>query len=420
MNLILRIVDTGTQVSQEHADVVRDRHIRFANAVSLIVCGYIAQCAALAVYHHQARLMPIYALHFAGIAAVPWLNHQGRPVLASAWFAGVAITLVSLYSVLFGVDSLNFTFLPMIGLLLCFFFSAAERGAIAALTGVTVIAFIAVLAADRVELAAVGPIPDALIAAQRFNSLVGLMGLSVALGAFALVTIARADHDVAVERDNTERLLHNILPRAVATELKATGRAEPRQFDAVTVLFTDFKGFTSIAETLAPAALLDELNTCFAAFDRIVAARGIEKIKTIGDAYLCAGGLPDPATSTAADVVLAALEMQAFMAARKEERQRRAEPCFEMRVGIHTGPVVAGIVGERKFAYDIWGDTVNTASRMKSSGEVGEVNVSEGTYEAVMQRIAAETAATPLRFVPRGKVQAKGKGAMEMYFVRRT
>ncbi|MBK6540212.1 MAG: hypothetical protein IPG10_02795 [Flavobacteriales bacterium] len=208
----------------------------------------------------------------------------------------------------------------------------------------------------------------------------------------------------------SDELLLNILPEEVAEELKSKGHADAKHFDNVTILFTDFKGFTSVAEQLSPTELVEELNTCFKAFDHIITARGIEKIKTIGDAYMCAGGLPVPASSTPAGVVHAALEMQAFMIARKKERDALGKPTFEMRVGIHTGPVVAGIVGVKKFAYDIWGDTVNTASRMESSGEVGQVNISESTYALVKDEPG-------LTFTPRGKVQAKGKGELEMYFV---
>ncbi|MBK6830929.1 MAG: hypothetical protein IPG92_09445 [Flavobacteriales bacterium] len=179
------------------------------------------------------------------------------------------------------------------------------------------------------------------------------------------------------EKERSDELLRNILPDEVAEELKAKGHADAKHFDNVTILFTDFKGFTEASEKLSPQELVEELNTCFKAFDGIITARGIEKIKTIGDAYMCAGGLPVPSSSTPAGVVHAALEMQAFMIARKKERDAARMPFFEMRVGIHTGPVVAGIVGVKKFAYDIWGDTVNTASRMESSGEVGQVNISE-------------------------------------------
>ena len=227
------------------------------------------------------------------------------------------------------------------------------------------------------------------------------------------VVVFRQRRRVQKALHRSDELLLNILPEEVAEELKTKGHADAKHFDNVTILFTDFKGFTEASERLSPQELVEELNTCFKAFDGIITARGIEKIKTIGDAYMCAGGLPVPSSSTPAGVVEAALEMQAFMIARKMERDALGKPAFEMRVGIHTGPVVAGIVGVKKFAYDIWGDTVNIASRMESSGEVGQVNISEATYALVKDMPG-------LTFTPRGKVQAKGKGEMEMFFVRRS
>jgi adenylate cyclase len=241
------------------------------------------------------------------------------------------------------------------------------------------------------------------------NSL--MLGLALMI-AFAGVFFFQRNR-IAREKARSEELLLNILPEEVAEELKSKGSAEAVHIDQVTVLFTDFKGFTAMSETLSPQELVRDLNECFSAFDHITAKYGIEKIKTIGDAYMAAGGLPTPNTTHATDVIQAAFEMRDFIADGKARKIAAGLPYFEIRIGVHTGPVVAGIVGVKKFSYDIWGDTVNTASRMESSGEVGQVNISEATY-ALVKNVPG------LTFTPRGKVQAKGKGEMEMYFVGRS
>lgn len=213
----------------------------------------------------------------------------------------------------------------------------------------------------------------------------------------------------AKERKKSDGLLLNILPVRVADELKKTGSAEAKHFDEVTVMFTDFKGFTTISEKLTATELVTILHSCFTAFDTIIQKYGIEKIKTIGDSYLCAGGLPIPNKNHAVDMVNAALEIQAFMKDHAEQMKKAGKDIFEIRIGIHTGPVVAGIVGIRKFAYDIWGDTVNTASRMESSGEVGRINISGATWQLVKSRFHC---------THRGMIEAKNKGKIDMYFVK--
>lgn len=212
------------------------------------------------------------------------------------------------------------------------------------------------------------------------------------------------------EKERSEELLLNILPAEVAEELKQTGQCQPKTFNMVTVMFTDFKGFTLVSEKVSAELLVHEINYCFSAFDTILQKYKIEKIKTVGDAYMCASGLPTLNSSHAFDVVSAALEMRDFILARKKEKELegKGEIAFEMRIGIHTGPVVAGIVGIKKFSYDIWGDTVNLAARMEQNCEAGHVNISDGTYEMVKDTF---------KCVYRGKIDAKNKGMIDMYFV---
>ena len=210
------------------------------------------------------------------------------------------------------------------------------------------------------------------------------------------------------ERQRSENLLLNILPATIAEELKRKGRAEARRFEHVTVMLSDFKNFTHIAEALSPEELVHELDYCFRAFDKIVEKYGLEKIKTIGDAYMCVGGLPDPSPEHAVKVVAAAREMLQFLEDYKVRRQKQNQPFFEARVGIHSGPLVAGVVGDKKFAYDIWGDTVNVASRMETGSEPGHINISESTYQLVKKQYNC---------THRGKVMVKNKGEVDMYFV---
>ncbi len=214
--------------------------------------------------------------------------------------------------------------------------------------------------------------------------------------------------EIEKQRDESNHLLLNILPEEVATELKLTGKATPHSYDMVTVMFTDFKGFTKIAERLTPEQIVTELDRCFLAFDEILERFDMEKIKTMGDGYMCAGGLPNANKTNPIDAVRAGLAMQDFMHKLKLEKEAKGEPVWELRLGIHTGAVVAGVVGKKKFAYDIWGDTVNVASRMESSGEAGKVNISGTTYEYIKSYFNC---------MHRGKIMAKNKGEIDMYFV---
>lgn len=241
---------------------------------------------------------------------------------------------------------------------------------------------------------------------------VGFLLLLLTGGMFSRVRYIRKSRDViSAERDRSEDLLLNILPAQIARELKEKGHSEARSFDDVTILFTDFKEFTQKSELLDAKNLINEINICFEYFDNVCDKYGLEKIKTIGDSYMAASGLPESSVNATKKAVLAGIEMAQYIIDRKEDRIIKGKIPFEMRVGIHTGPVVAGIVGKKKFQYDVWGDTVNTASRMESGGEVDKVNVSKAVYEKLKNYDEFE-------FEYRGKIAAKGKGEVEMYFVK--
>lgn len=219
--------------------------------------------------------------------------------------------------------------------------------------------------------------------------------------------IQQRNQELALEKKKSDELLLNILPAETAEELKKHGRAKAKRFEGVTVMFTDFVNFTRFSELLSPEELVDEIHYCFCAFDEIITHYGIEKIKTIGDAYMCAGGLPVPGISPNI-MVQAALDVRDFMNEYKKERQQKELPYLEIRIGLHQGSIVAGVVGMKKFSYDVWGDTVNIAARMEASSVPGRVNVSGIIFEAC---------STAFHFEYRGKIEAKNKGEIDMYFV---
>jgi class 3 adenylate cyclase len=224
--------------------------------------------------------------------------------------------------------------------------------------------------------------------------------------------------EIQKEKEKSEQLLLNILPKEIAEELKDKGYAEPCSFDSVTVMFTDFKDFTKIASHMTPKDLVRDLEFCFVQFDKIIEKFGIEKLKTIGDSYMCASGIPKTKNKkdmnknrNAIDACNAALEIVDFMNLIKESKNRKGQEFWDIRIGIHSGPLVAGVIGEKKLAYDVWGDTVNVASRMESNSNPGKINISGETYQLVKDYFKCEY---------RGKMKAKNKGQIDMYFLTET
>ncbi len=238
---------------------------------------------------------------------------------------------------------------------------------------------------------------------QKNYTYIGFAGILLLAGFSFFIIKERGKSEKA--RKQSDELLLNILPEEVASELKTTGGTIAKHFDNVTVMFTDFVNFTQAGEKMTAQNLIDELHSCFKAFDEITSKYGIEKIKTIGDAYLAVAGLPTADPKHANNIVKAAMEITAFMQDRESKLGNRT---FQIRIGIHSGSVVAGIVGVKKFAYDIWGDTVNTAARMEQNSEAGKINISQTTYELVQDKFTCSY---------RGELEAKNKGMLKMYFV---
>lgn len=236
-----------------------------------------------------------------------------------------------------------------------------------------------------------------------FSALLGLVLVTV----FYLRS-RQLNRRLATEKERSEQLLLNILPKDVAEELKTTGQVEPRFYELGTVLFTDFVGFSSIAKTLPSDRLIKDLDECFQLFDELASEYGIEKIKTIGDAYMCIGGVPTPDKAAVRNMIRFALALQRKLTKWNEGRSAAGLPLFQARIGAHTGPVVAGVVGIKKFSYDVWGDSVNVAARMESQGAAGKVNVSGATYELIKE---------DFHFIARGEVEVKNMDPMKMYFV---
>lgn len=240
---------------------------------------------------------------------------------------------------------------------------------------------------------------------------IALIALISLLLLFMFIHRKKAGKVLEIEKRKSDQLLLNILPHEIAEELKNTQKTQARSYDMATVLFADIKDFTSISATLKPSLLIEELDYIFGAFDNIIQKYNIEKIKVIGDCFMCVGGIPHGNETNPQDTVLAAIEMQEFMSEMKKERTKTKKQIYQIRIGINTGPIVAGVIGSKKFAYDVWGDTVNIASRLETSCEPGKINISASTYEKIKDKFAC---------VYRGKIDIKGKNGVDMYFVTDT
>jgi class 3 adenylate cyclase len=401
MNYAKRIIELGTG---KQLNPVHNKHIRFTNSMALFVCFFIVQCWSLAIFYHRPLLYPVYLLHFVLIALIPWFNYRGKRVFASAWFSGVAILFVSFYAIEFTLNSYNFVFLSMIIFLQFFLFSAEEKKLIRLFVVIALLCLAGSIVWQVEALPEPIPVPAGLLEAQRWNSLIGIPFLSIAFGSYAFSTIHHAEQEVVREKEKTDRLLMNILPRAVAERFKNDQSFLAEGYSSVSVLFADIVGFTRFSEKVAPDELVRFLNEVFSRFDTLTESLGLEKIKTIGDAYMVAGGVPIASNNHLHRVCQMAIQIQEAV---RDIQSPDGQP-VRLRVGISYGPATAGVIGVRKFIYDLWGDTVNTASRMESHAESGSIQITSDVYELIKNEFDCRA---------RGTIPVKGKGDMQTYFL---
>jgi len=394
-----RMVDIGANYNSSITEI---RYLRVTNIASILGVIYNAiwmliaflLTDALVIYGSNALLglMFLMALTF---------NRKGWRVLASIWLVLASYMSVLLFLYLLGYSSGVAVVCFLIIILPYMTFPRKARviahvfSIIACLTLIVTVIFQSSITA---HFGGLDPYTSQIINV----SITGFICLILISSLSALID--KSEESLMAEQKKSDDLLHNILPANIIKDLKENGKTIPKRYKNVTVLFTDFEGFTKLVASMPAITLIDELNDIFGRFDEIMEETGVEKIETIGDAYMAACGLEEETTDHAAICITAAQKMLSYL----EERNKSHEIKWRMRVGIHSGTAVAGVVGKKKFSYDLFGDTINTASRIESSSEPGKINISSSTYELVKNDVTC---------LSRGKIFAKGKGELEMYFV---
>lgn len=395
-----RMVDIGDNYN---ASITEIRYLRVTNIASVLGVIYNAiwmlitffLTDAVVIYGSNALLgmMFLMALIF---------NKKGWRVLASIWLILASYISVLSFLYLLGYSSgvavvcfliiiLPYMTFPRKARYIAHVFSIA-----ACLTLIVTVIFQANITAHFNEL-------DPYISQIVNISITGFICL-ILISSMS-VLIDKSEESLMAEQKKSDDLLHNILPANIIRDLKESGKTIPKRHKNISVIFTDFEGFTELVASISAITLVNELNDIFGRFDEIMEETEVEKIETIGDAYMAACGLEKETTNHATNCIRAGQKMLSYL----EERNKSHEIKWRMRVGVHSGTVVAGVVGKKKFAYDLFGDTINTASRIESSGAVGKINISSSTYELIKN---------DFQCLSRGKIHAKGKGELEMYFVK--
>lgn len=393
------MVDIGTNKDFSFTET---RYLRVTNIASILGALFMAIWMILAIYLTDAPI--IYISN--GLMGLMFLlvlifNRNGWRVLASTWLIISSYVSVLLFLYLLGYSS---GVTASCFLIIILPYMTFPRKARKSAHGFSLLACLTLIVTVFLQsrITAHYDVMDPYLLQVVNISLTGFICLTLVWSLSVLID--SSEESLMAEQKKSDDLLHNILPAKVVKDLKETGRTTPKRHKNVTILFTDFKGFTELVASIPAITLVNELNDIFGRFDEIVEEEGVEKIETIGDAYLAACGLEEETTDHAIKCIRTAQRMLAYL----DERNRKHNIKWAMRAGIHSGPVIAGVVGKKKFNYDLFGDTINTASRIESSGQPGKVNISETTYQLVKNDIDCEN---------RGKIHVKGKGKLEMYFV---
>lgn len=383
------------------------RYIVFANAIVVLVLILIAQNLAINLLYHVNRvLVYVVIAHgvFIGIGLL-W-NKLKFYLLARVWFGVWATVFLTSYQALIGTDSRWDVFLVVCVFLQFFMFPAWQRKWMYLVIAFICFCFFCVDFIFHTPRRGLLPgLPAAYINVETAGNLAGFLFCGIAMGSVAYVVINRAERDLAAERDRSDILLNNILPAPIAARLKDSQATIADDFQETSILFADIAGFTKYTETVTPDKLLELLNSVFSEFDDLCDKYDAEKIKTIGDAYMVVAGVPVNCADHAGKLANMALDMQLAIA----RHNAALGQTLKIRVGIHSGPVIAGVIGKKKFAYDLWGDSVNTAARMESHGIPGEIQVSEATYQLLQPKY---------HFMERGMIDIKGKGPMKAYLLK--
>jgi class 3 adenylate cyclase len=399
-----RVIGIGVD-SQTPA--IERRHVEFLNAVVLLVLVLIIQNIGLGlIFQVPPLLLLIFVAHGLSIGVILLWNKLRLYLLARVWFGLAATLFLSTYQLLMGTGSRWDVFLVVVVAVQFLMFPAAQLRWMYAVMIFTGICFFAVDFAFQVPPKGLMlNLPANYWEMEKAGNLVGFLFCGVAMGSVAFAVINKAERNLAIERDRSDRLLRNILPVPIAERLKQSHVLIADDFEEATVLFADIVDFTRYSETVSPKQLITLLNSVFTEFDDLSLKHRAEKIKTIGDAYMAVAGVPIQCTNHAEQMAAMALEMGQVI----QRYNRDAGKSFQIRIGLHSGPLVAGVIGKQKFAYDLWGDTVNTAARMESHGVPGEIQVTPVTYALLKPYY---------HFEERGFIDIKGKGLTQVFFLK--